>query len=428
MKIKTKQLSYDRVLAIPKPTHKRPNKPNILLTGLIRLLAIPDLLATRFKYTKIRMEEAGPGPYLILMNHSSFIDLKIVSKIFWPMPYNIVCTSDGFIGKNWLMRGIGCIPTQKFVTDISLIMDMLHSIRKLNTSILMYPEASYSFDGCATPLPRRLGMLIKKLDVPVITVITEGAFLRDPLYNGLQLRKTRVSAEVKCLLTREEIAEKPVEEIDALLDEAFTFDHFARQLETKTEIREKFRADGLNRILYRCAHCETEGQMIGKGTTLTCGHCGKTYEMDIYGQLKATEGETEFSHIPDWYNWQRACVRRELTDGTYKLDLDVDIGVMADYKAIYKVGSGRLVHDTNGFTLTGCDGQLAYTQPPTACYGLYADYYWYEIADVICIGNKDRLYYCFPKERDVVAKARMATEELYKMKQAEKHSKNMSFI
>ena len=35
------------------------------------------------------MEEAGPGPYLILMNHSSFIDLKIASRIFYPMPYNL---------------------------------------------------------------------------------------------------------------------------------------------------------------------------------------------------------------------------------------------------------------------------------------------------------------------------------------------------
>ena len=424
MKIKTKKLSYDRVLAIKKPVHKRPNKPNILFTTLVRLLAVPDLLATRFTYTKERMEEAGPGPYLILMNHSSFIDLKIVSKIFWPMPYNIICTSDGFVGKNWLMRLLGCIPTQKFVTDISLITDMLHCVRRLNTGILMYPEASYSFDGCATPLPRRLGMLIKKLNVPVITIITDGAFLRDPLYNGLQLRKTRVSAHVKCLLTKDDIAEKSVEEIDAMLDDTFSFDNFARQYETKTPIREKFRADGLNRILYRCAHCGTEGKMHGRGTTLTCGHCGKTYEMDIYGRLQALSGETEFPHIPDWYDHQRTCVREELQNGTYRLDLNVQIGVMVDYKAIYMVGEGRLIHDTNGFTLTGCDGKLEYTQPPTACYGLYADYFWYEIGDVICIGNKERLYYCFPQNSgDVVAKARLAAEELYKIKKQQKHPK-----
>ena len=421
MKIKIKKRSYEQVLAISRPKHERPRKPNLLLTTLVRLLAIPDMLATRFTYIKERMEQAGPGPYLILMNHSSFIDLKIVSKIFYPLPYNIVCTTDGLVGKKLLMRLLGCIPTQKFVTDLSLVTDMLHCVRKLNTSVLMYPEAGYSFDGRATVLPRRLGMLIKKMNVPVITVITEGAFLRDPLYNGLQLRKTKVSATVKCLLTKEEIAEKSVEEIDAMLDEAFTFDGFARQLETKTEIREKFRADGLNRILYRCAHCGKEGKMRGRGTTISCEHCGKVYEMDVYGRLNATDGVTEFSHIPDWYRWQRECVREEIRRGQYKMELDVQIGVLVDYKALYMVGNGRLVHDENGFTLTGCDGALNYTQPPTACYSLNADYFWYEIGDVIGIGNKDRLYYCFPQtSSDVVAKARLAAEEMYKLHKAAK--------
>ena len=55
-----------------------------------------------------------------------------------------------------------------------------------------------------------------------------------------------------------------------------------------------------------------------------------------------------------------------------------------------------------------------------ACYSLYADYYWYEIADVICVGNRDALYYCFPKSDVSVAKARMAVEELYKLKKARK--------
>ena len=35
---------------------------------------------------------------------------------------------------------------------------------------------------------------------------------------------------------------------------------------------------------------------------------------------------------------------------------------------------------------------------------------------MICIGNTDALYYCFPKGSDVVTKTRLATEELYKLK------------
>jgi hypothetical protein len=35
---------------------------------------------------------------------------------------------------------------------------------------------------------------------------------------------------------------------------------------------------------------------------------------------------------------------------------------------------------------------------------------------MICVGDNDKLFYCFPKgEGDVVAKTRLATEELYKL-------------
>ena len=416
MKIKTVKADYGKVIDIKRPKHRRPMRPLFILMLVIRVLAFFELIKVGFTFTKKRMDEAGKGPYLILMNHSSFIDLKIASRIFFPKKYCIVCTSDGFVGKEWLMRLLGCIPTQKFVTDVSLIMDMIYAVKKKNTSILMYPEASYSFDGCATPLPRKLGTLIKKLGVPVVTVITDGAFLYDPLYNGLRKRKVKVSAEVKCLLTVDEIKEKSVAEIDAMLDNEFSFDNFANQRDKKIAVTEDFRAEGLERILYKCPACKTENNMVGSGVSLTCKECGKEYFMDEFGQMNAKDSNTEFPHIPDWYKWERECVKEELKNGTYKLDCDVEIGIMTDFKAIYMVGDGHLTHDENGFTLTGCDGQLTYRQSPLANYGLYADYYWYEIGDVICIGDKKRLYYCFPKNSENVAKARIAAEELYIIK------------
>jgi len=415
MKIKTKTLSFDKVQALPKPIHKKPKKRGFFFSTLIRVLSFFDMLGTGFSYTTHRMEEAGEGPFLILMNHSSFIDLEIASVIRYPAPHCIVCTSDGFVGKEWLMRQIGCIPTRKFVTDFSLLSDIRYALKELKTDVLMYPEASYSFDGRSTPLPRHLGILLKRLNVPVLYIQTYGAFSRDPLYNGLQKRKVKVSAAISCLLTKEEIAEKSVEEMDDILDSAFSFDNFTWQKENGIEINEPFRADGLHRILYRCPHCESEGMTEGKGTTLTCHSCGAVYELDTLGQLKSTNQDTAFSHIPDWYQWEREQVRKELESGQYRLDTEVDIGIMTDYKAIYKVGSGRLVHDANGFRLTGCDGKLNYEQKPQASYGLYSDYYWYEIGDVICIGDGKLLYYCFPKGGESVAKARLAAEELYKL-------------
>ena len=422
MKIKVTDKSYEEVMALPREEHRKPLKPSIFFRTLLKLLSSADLKATNFHCRSIGMERLGADePCLILMNHSSFIDLKIASTILYPRPFNIVCTSDGFVGKEWLMRHLGCIPTQKFVSDLGLVRDMVYTVKELHSSVLMYPEASYSFDGTATPLPESIGKCVKMLGVPLVMIRTYGAFARDPLYNGLQLRKVDVSADMEYLLSPQEIAKASTAEINALLAERFSFDNFRDQQEQQIRITEPFRADGLNRVLYKCPHCGNEGAMTGKGTTLTCNSCGKTYLLTETGFLEAQEGETEFSHIPDWYRWERSCVRQELLDGSYRLDIPVRICMLVDSRSIYRVGEGRLIHTREGFHLSGCEGRLDYRQKPTSSYSLYSDYFWYELGDMICIGNSKALYYCFPTgQQDVVAKTRLAAEELYKLTKADR--------
>ena len=414
MKIKSKELSFAQVKALPEAKPIVPKKPNLFFRSLVRLASIPDLRAVKFSFTDSRREELKDQPSLILMNHSSFLDLEIASRIFYPKPYAIICTSDGFVGKKWLLRNLGCIPTRKFVTNPGLISEIRYALSVLCESVLMYPEASYSFDGTATPLPRRMGVLLKRLKAPVTLVKARGSFLRDPLYNGLQKRKVEASAEVSTLFTPQELSEKTVEEIDSILDQAFSYDHFADQRERGIEISETFRADHLERVLYKCPYCGKEGFAKGEGILWRCDACGAEVELDPFGALKAKNRPDRFESIPQWYRWEREEVKKEIENGSYRLETPVRIGIMKDYKAIYFVGFGELIHDCGGFRLTGCAGALSYLQPPAASYGLYSDFYWYEIGDVICIGNSDMLYYCFPEKQGVVAKARLAAEELYK--------------
>ena len=415
MKIKVRRTTFENVMAKPRPKHQKPNRPNIFFRTLVRLLAQIDLWQTSFTFTKDKGCDKD-GPYLILMNHSSFIDLKLVSKVLYPKPYCIVATTDAMVGKSWLMRRIGCIPTQKFVTDMTLIRDMKYALKKKNTCVLMFPEAGYSFDGRATTLPRGLGGLVKLLGVPVLFVETKGAFARDPLYNGLQNRKVKVSAHMSCLINKVEVNSLSADALDEKIKEAFSFDNFAWQYDNNIKITESFRADGLERLLYKCPACGVEGKTVGQGIHLTCHACGKIYELTELGRMAAVNGETEYPHIPHWFDWERSCVRKELENDSYTMEADVDIACMVDEKALYMVGQGHLSHSSEGFKLTGCDGRLSFEQSPIASHSLNADYFWYEIGDVICIGNRDCLYYCFPKERISVAKARLATEELYKMK------------
>ena len=156
MKIKVVDMPYEQALAQPREKHTLPRRPSMLFRALLRALSAPDLRATHFRCDRVGMERLGPDePCLVLMNHSCFLDLKIAAAVLYPRPFNIVCTSDGFVGKAGLMRALGCIPTRKFQPDTALVRDMLYAVKKLKSSILLYPEASYSFDGTATPLEQQ---------------------------------------------------------------------------------------------------------------------------------------------------------------------------------------------------------------------------------------------------------------------------------
>jgi len=417
LKIKKIEKSYQEVLAMPQPEHKKPMRQLGIFRPILKLACWFLLLFSKFSYKKIGMDKLKKGePCLVLMNHSSFIDLEIAAFLMADREWHIVTTLDGFVGKAWLMRLIGCISTKKFINDVTLVRDMRYTVKDLKASIIMYPEASYSFDGTATPLPESLGKCIKLLGVPVVMIRTEGAFLRDPLYNCLQVRKTKVSATMEYILSPEEIKEKSIEEINAVVNKQFDFDNFKIQQQKGIRIKEKFRADGLHRVLYKCPHCMTEGKTYGKGTTMVCKECGIEYELTEKGFLKCLNGETKINHVPDWYKWERDCVRQELEENTYRLDIPVDIYMLVNTKCVYKVGEGKMVHTTEGFHLTGCDGQIDYRLKPQASYSLYSDFFWYEIGDMISIGDDKIQYYCFPKHQEnIAAKTRLAAEELYKL-------------
>jgi hypothetical protein len=171
--------------------------------------------------------------------------------------------------------------------------------------------------------------------------------------------------------------------------------------------------------------------MKGQGISLKCTNCGAEYELTEFGKLRQIKAPAQssdqasgrtaadsitFEHIPDWYAWEREEVRKEIESGSYCMKEKSDIIMLVNTDAVYRVGEGILRHDINGFHLTGCDGKLEYHQIPERSYSLYSDYFWYEIGDMISIGTPKIQYYCFPKnENAIVAKARLAAEELFKL-------------
>lgn len=426
MKIKTLVKSYDEVMAIKPPKHFKPMKTNMFWQTLIKIIATPALISSHFTHKKVGMEKLGKNePALILMNHAAFTDFEIAYSVLYPRKFNTVAAFETFMGLDWIMKPIGCFSTRKYMTDPQLIRDIKHCLVNNKSSVLMFPEAVYTLDGTCVTLPASLAKLIKMLEVPLCMLQTNGVYLHVPAYGYVENRKVPIHAELRYVLSPDEISQMSVQEIQKVIDREFSFDDFRWQKENNIVIDEPFRAAGLHKILYKCPHCQEEGKMESSGIHLSCTACGKKWELTEQGYLKALEGESYFDHVPDWYKWERQCVRKEILDGSYGFDVPCDIMMIVDTKALYKVGSGRLSHNMEeGFHLTGCDGKLDYRQSSDSMYTCEAIPYWYQIDDVIGMGDKRALYYAFPTEqKQVVGKVKLATEEIFKIIREQKQAK-----
>ena len=408
-------------------TAKYPIRQPIYLTWLIWVLSFFATIFKKHNVERINMEGLK-APYMILSNHMSFVDFELVALGTYPQRINNVVNIDGYYQRPWLMEWIGAICTRKFTTDFHLV----KSIRKVFSRgdvLGMYPEARYSPCGITSYIPDSVGMLVKRNKVPVVAVLHRGNYLHSPAWDFRRKRKVPLHTTLTQILTVEDIKRMSVEEINAKIREALTYDDYKYQKENGILITEPFRAEGMHKILYQCPHCKTEHKMDSKGAELFCTECGKRWTLLEDGNLRANEGETEFTHVPDWFEWERANVIREVEEGRYSFSDTADVFSMPRCWSFEKLGKATLTHDPeNGFVIRGHYNGKDYVinRSPLQINSLHVEYDWFRIRrdDCIDVSTENDSFYCyFDNAKNVVTKLAFATEAIYQKKLRELHSR-----
>ncbi len=419
---------------------KPPVRTRWYLRPITILLSLPDVWKHRARITKVRTEGLKP-PFVLLCNHNAFMDFKVATKAIFPKRANYVVAIDGFIGREKLLRNVGCICKRKFTNDVVLVRQ-LHQVIKNGDIAVIYPEARYSLCGTTAVLPESLGKLCKFLKVPVVTMICHGHHVNSPFWNLHDRGIKPTEAEMTCIFTPEELAATPVDEINRRIVEMFQYDDYAWQKERGIATKYEGRAEGLHKVLYQCPACGTEFRMNSKGSKLFCEACGASWTMSPLSELSRDEGsgaageigaETaatgakaladsagfDMTHIPDWYEWERANVRAEVEAGTYSSgDLEVHVDSLPNAKKFVRLGNGTMRHDMTGFHVNGTDDEgypfsmeiAAETQ-----YSVHIEYeYLGKFGDCVDLNTLEDTWYTYPHGRDfAITKMALATEELY---------------
>lgn len=409
-----------RIVTKPFDRDRMPPKQNLLAMLLLWPYCWFYTKRAKLKIKKVRMSDLKP-PYLVLCNHLSFTDFCVTPLALFPHRANYISELEGFENYGeWVYRQIGCLGTRKFINDLALVKNIKKVIQH-GGIMVVYPEARYANVGSSSIMPESVGKLAKSLSVPLVTINMKGNYLQSPIWNVKLRKEAKLEATVTQLLTAEELAQTPLDTVNSMIKESLHHDEYAWQYDTKLAMTNRDRAEGLECALYQCPVCQASFCMDTDGAEIFCSACCSRWRMTEYGQLEQISGHNisrTYTHIPDWYEWERAQVIHEIENGNYNLDILVKVEALPNAVNFIDLGNGRLSHSQEGFSLCyqeyGEPAPKTWTLPPISTLSVHTEYNYRGKGQCITLSTLDNTYFLFPLEPGFNAtKIQFATEYLY---------------
>ena len=297
------------------------------------------------------------GPYLIVGNHTSPIDFLYFTAGVYPKPINFVVAENMIYRKVYgaFIRSFGTIKKKQFTADFQCIKQIKKNI-DAGTHVLLFPEGRVSIDGTTGYIAPSIGKLIKFLDCTVVAGVTHGGYTGGPKWG--KPRRTKVTLKLAPVLTKEEIKNMSAADIAAKITNSLRFDDNRNLVEEHRKIsRCNKRAEGLEKILYKCPRCGAEFKNVTKGNVMKCEQCGNTVEYGRDGILHAIKGKT-FDYISDWYDFERQDLKEQVTDENFRIEGEVALYVNNEkLNKFVKDGEGTLSVSKDGIKYVGETGE-----------------------------------------------------------------------
>lgn len=412
-----------KINTIPFDTKRVPPKQNMFFMPFIWLACWLLTRSGKLKINKVNMKGLKP-PYLVLGTHHAFMDFYITPLALFPHRANYVSELEGFEAYGeWIYRQVGCLGTRKFVDDINLVKNIQRVMRRKGILVL-YPEARYANVGTSSEIPISVSKLIKMLKVPVVIINMQGNYLQSPIWNLAKRKGVKLNTTITKVLTPGQIKEMSVTDINSVIKDKMKYDEYKYQVENNIKIDYKERAQGLHMPLYQCPVCKKEFSMTSEGISLSCNMCKATWNMDEFGRLNKVSGSwsvMESTQVPDWYEWERKQVEKQIDEGNYHLDCRVKIEALPNAVNFIDCGEGRLRHEKEGFYLTFFDykkgEECTMFFSSKSLFSIHTEYnYRSKKGQCVTLSTLEDTYFIYPIEKGFnPTKIQFATEYLYKL-------------
>jgi len=332
------------------------NKPSALLYFML----MPFLKLYYRMVFKHTVDRSGirslKPPYLVVAGHASWLDYMITSAAMFPVRMNYVGAYNFFRDKvlKTLFGFMGVIPKYQFTNDLAAIKKMKYCIDQ-GRVVMLFPHGCLSNEGRPGGFAVfGIAKLVKFLNVPVVALKTDGAYLTRPRWTKY-VRRGRMHTTASLILTQTDVQSLTNEQIYKAIMEAIDFDDYRWQRENQVPYKGKNTAEGLEYILYKCPKCKSEFTLRSQGNRFYCTACGNEAQVNRFLMFEqVNECSIIFEGIDQWYDYQKTCIDSEIKNSGFMLKAKTELRHNESGKYGYQLlGQGELTLTRAAFIYTG---------------------------------------------------------------------------
>ncbi len=382
---------------------------------VIWIIGLVNKLKNRAKIVK--HNKLPKPPYILISTHASMLDFYMALCLTFPHRVYWISTVEEFIPRFFIFRRIGVLAKRKFTNDPKGAMRYLEVLNKKKI-LVIYPEARYSFTGEVERIDKSLGRFAKLANAPVVLNREHGNYLYCPQWSDHKVRKVHpIINEIETIITKSDLETLSAQEIQEKIESKFYNSEEEWIRKKNILIKYEKRAVGLERILYKCPHCNTEFEMSSETHFLKCDHCGVIYDYLENGQLKCVNGDTKFDYPSKWYKWEKECVKQEVLNGSYHFEDEVRVEKLLGAKIGFVPQEGHyyLTHDIKeGFNLKGTDNNFSFHRSSLLSYAIHIEYDYLNRGPMLELADNKDTYFIYPLNKyKELTKIHFAVEHIY---------------
>lgn len=227
----------------------------------------------RFKRNGIKIPKE---PCIFMSNHQSNWDAIYMELMFFNRVIHVLAHDELFQNKLFAFIAgniLGCVKRGESKNDLSAIKKLVN-LKKRGKNIGIYPEGDIDPFGRLLPVDDGIAKLTQKLNMPVVLLRINGAYLRNPRW-GKRLRRSKVTYSIVRVITPEEARSMSVGELHEAILDGINYDEMKYVKEENVKVRRVTRrANYLERCLFYCPQCHALHSLKTTNNQIKCTNCG----------------------------------------------------------------------------------------------------------------------------------------------------------